>query len=451
METTANAPSPDFRKTLRSGRQRQGIAWGLFIIVVLTLLSVFSGGFFLYAALVVGILLLVAVGTASLSIMDVNVRRTVSNTEISLGETSDGWLTVENKKGFPAFWLFWQDHIDKGLDVEGAACHFKTIPSDQKHELKYKMHSTRRGLFRVGPAVVESSGPFGLVRRYYVGSHVDFITVLPRVVPIGKGLAQGQRPIHQVPRRRSIFEDPSRFLGMRDYRPGDSMRRIHWRATARSGKIQVKLFEPSVLTGVLLAVDMGLGSYPNSRAHPEKIDHLLEFVVTSAASLAQYVLAGDQQVGLVSNGTDAAAQYPEHWTGGSFHRLDQALEKTELHTQSHAYQPVEVSPAKGQWQDERILTALARLVPSSSVDLPNLLVTEIPRLPRSLVLMAVTPLLDAALAGALESLKRSGIETGVIWVRLPGDQNQPTVLPHNIPIYPVSIDEDLQQLGGQAL
>jgi uncharacterized protein (DUF58 family) len=449
------AKKPDLRKEIKRSQVKQASLWIGFIIVVLALLSVFTAGFFLYTAIVMGGLLVFAAAMAGVSVIGIEIRRNVSKTEMHLGETADALLVVDNKKGFPAFWLFWKDGIDTGLDVEGAACHFKTLGSNRKHELKYKLHSTRRGLFRVGPAVLESSGPFGLIRRFIVDPKVEFITVLPKVVPIGKGLAQGQRPIHQVPRRRSIFEDPSRFMGMREYRPGDSMRRIHWRATARSGKLQVKLFEPSVLTGVLLAVDMGLGSYPLTRAHKDKKDHidkLMELTVTAAASLGQYVLTGDQSVGLISNGTDAAELYPEDWTGGTFHRLDQALEQAGLHARTAPYQPVELAPAKGWWQQERLLTALARLTVSSSIELPDLLMTEIPRLPRQLVLMVVTPRLDAALTGTVESLKRSGIETGIIWTQLPEEEHyKPEALPQNVPVYIVRGDTDLEVLGGQTL
>jgi uncharacterized protein (DUF58 family) len=441
-----------FRKKIHKSHRFHTYGWGIFLVAVMALLSVYSGGFFLYSALVVTVLLLLAAAVASASLLGIDIHRSLSNGEITLGEAVDTWLVVHNQKSLPALWMFWKDHTDTGLDVEGAACHYGTLLPDRKHELKFRLHSTRRGLFRVGPAVLESSGPFGLVRRFLVDRSVDFITVLPRVVPIGKGLALGQRPIHQVPRRRSMFEDPSRFMGVRDYRPGDSMRRIHWRATARSGNIQVKLFEPSVLTGVLLAVDMGLASYPQTRTDPIKIDPLLEFTVTAAASLGEYVLAGDQQVGLISNGTDAADQYPEDWTGGSFRRLDQALEQTQLHRRDTAYQPVELPPAKGYWQHQRLLTALARLTTFASIDLPDMLMTELPRLPRALVLMVVTPVLDAALCSVLESLKRSGIETGVIWIRLPeAQQPLPEAFPHNIPVYPISGDADLEELGSRSL
>ena len=153
------AKTTDFKKSIRRSHHRQRYLWLGFLAVVILLLSVFHAGFFLYSALVVTGLLLAAMGMASTSLLGIKVRRSLANTEINLGEATDAWLTVENQKGLPALWTFWQDHIDTDLDVEGAACHYKTFPPNQKHELKYRLHSTRRGLFRVGPTVVETSGP----------------------------------------------------------------------------------------------------------------------------------------------------------------------------------------------------------------------------------------------------------------------------------------------------
>jgi hypothetical protein len=78
--------------------------------------------------------------------------------------------------------------------------------------------------------------------------------------------------------------------------------------------------------------------------------------------------------------------------------------------------------------------------------------TELPRLPRSLVLVVITPNLDQALNNTLGSLQRSGIETAVVWIRDPEEPFLPEAgITHNIPVYPVRGDEDLVQLGAISL
>lgn len=115
-------------------------------------------------------------------------------------------------------------------------------------------------------------------------------------------------------------------------------------------------------------------------------------------------------------------------------------------------QPVELPSGKGPGQLEQLHAALARLIYSENFSLPELLKTELPRLPRSLVIVVFTPVLNQSLDEALGSLQRSGIETAVVWIRDPDEQFLPKMnISHNIPVYQVRNDEDLIHLGGQTL
>jgi uncharacterized protein (DUF58 family) len=451
MEGSAPA-GDDPRKAVRKSRTRQHVFWSIVLGSLFLLLALYSGGFFLYPVAAVSLLLLFSMGLAAINLIGIRATRSLSDSRVKWGGTVEATLTVSNRKPLSAPWLFWEDYVDSKLDVEGPRSHSKSLGPNGEHDLTFRLHSTRRGFFRIGPTVVESSGPFGLMRRFLVGPKVDFITVLPRVVPVDRGLRLGQRPIHQVPRRRSVFEDPCRFMGVRDYQPGDSLRRIHWKATARSRRIQVKLFEPAVLTGALLAVEMNHAAYGDRQENSGKSAELLETAMTTAASLCEFVLTGDQRVGLISNGGDAAERYPDDWKGGIFRRSDQVLQETRITLKPETIRPVEVSPGKGAPQLERIHDALARLVFTDHVSLPELLQVELPRLPHSLVLMIVTPSLDRALDDTLGSLQRSGIETAVIWICDPEEQLLPeAAVSHRVPVYPVRGDSDIMRLGAQSL
>ena len=103
--------------------------------------------------------------------------------------------------------------------------------------------------------------------------------------------------------------------------------------------------------------------------------------------------------------------------------------------------------------------ALARLTPAPSIPLAELLTLEIPRLPRSLVMMIVTPDASPALGAALEGLRRSGIEAGVVWIRPRGEEDreedrddEPAAgLPEEVPVWAVRGDADLERLGSARL
>jgi uncharacterized protein (DUF58 family) len=435
---------------IESARRRQAFLWLGVLAVLAILLSLYSAGFFLYAAVVTATVLGIGAFLPAASLLGLEVRRSLGAETVEIGGTVESRIVLHNHKRLPALWVFWQDAIEPGLAADGVTCGFQTLTSEETLHSACVLHGVRRGLYRVGPAVIETSDPLGLVRRFRVDPEVRFVTVLPRSVAIGHGWPLGHRPIHEVPRRRSLFEDPSRFLGVRDYRAGDSLRRIHWRATARSGRLQVKLYEPAVLEGVLLAVEMGKAAFPEIPAAVEE-DPGVELAVTAAASIAEFVLAHGQEVGLISNGGDAADRYPSDWTGGSFRRLEDVVQETEARRRMPAYRPVEVEPGGGRWQLDRLRSALARLTLAPGLTLAELLVAEAPRLPRSHVVLVVTPDLGPGLGGALGTLRRSGFEVGVVWIQKGGVGPVAAGLLEDVPIYPVLEESDLEQLGVQAL
>jgi hypothetical protein len=308
--------------------------------------------------------------------------------------------------------------------------------------ISYKVRAARRGLYRIGPSFTEASDPMGLVRRFKMDRRPEFLTVTPKVCGLGSGWPLGHNAIHRTPRRRSLFEDPARFVGIRDYQPSDSIRRIHWRATARLGKLQVKTFEPAVLQGALLLVD----------GAPGADEELFELTVTTAASVADYVLFEGQKVGLLSNGGDAAERYPREWTGDTFRRIEDVVERAAARHEPSGYSPLEVRPGRGDWQRTRVLAALGRLVPAAGVTLAQLIEVEMPRIPRDLVAIVVTRAIDDELMLALDGLRRSGVELSLMWIRpreLEG-VNLPA-LPPSVPVHAIADELQLENLGAQSL
>src|SRR5207302_1065419 len=83
---------------------------------------------------------------------------------------------------------------------------------------------------------------------------------------------------------------------------GDPLNRVHWRATARTGQLHSKIHEPSTLSGATVLLDFHQAGY-HARGEPFRS----ELAVVAAVSLANAVYEMGQQVGLVTNGRDAAA------------------------------------------------------------------------------------------------------------------------------------------------
>lgn len=103
--------------------------------------------------------------------------------------------------------------------------------------------------------------------------------------------------------RRKVVEDPLRFSTVREYNPGDNPRFIHWKATARTGSLQSKVFDPSDTLSVTLAVDVRT----RARAY-EYVPEYLEYVISTAASVAVHALGERYMVGLAANGLGEGAR-----------------------------------------------------------------------------------------------------------------------------------------------
>jgi uncharacterized protein (DUF58 family) len=88
------------------------------------------------------------------------------------------------------------------------------------------------------------------------------------------------------------------LAGTRDYAAGDSPRHMHWKASARLGRLQVKTFDPSAVLDVLIALDVATVAQ-GSWAYD---DDLLEFGICAAASLSYAFLEARRPVGLLTNG-----------------------------------------------------------------------------------------------------------------------------------------------------
>lgn len=500
----------DVGRGVTKARRRQRLIWIGVAALVGLLLAVFSSGLFLYAVIVAAGTFGTAVLLANVGARRLRIERRLSRSSVEPGEQFEVTLTVENRHSLPAPWLLCRDRVEDGLEVDGGTAALKTLGSGEKATISYRLSAARRGLYRVGPSVTEASDPLGFVRRFLVDESPRFVTVYPRTVPLGDSWPLGHNLVHRTPRRRSLFEDPSRLIGVREYRTGDSRRRIHWRATARTEKLQVKVFQPAVLQGALLAVDAapdgaaGPGDGPGGRSEAPSDDRSdgasadrsdgrsgdrsedgagdrFELAVTAAASIAEYVLSEGQSVGLVSNGGDAAERYPRHWGGETFHRIEEAEEEAERRDEVSGYRPLTVPPGSGSWQRDRVRSALARLVPATGVSLAELLELELPRLPRSLVLIVVTGRLDEELTRVLDSLGRSGFEIALVWIRpairpAPGRPGagaagktaaevaasrvangaaSPTLrlppLPEGIPVHAIADEQELENLGAHAL
>jgi uncharacterized protein (DUF58 family) len=272
-----------------------------------------------------------------------------------------------------------------------------------KKTIYYQLQCNRRGYYQIGPLVLETGDVFGLHRRYRVASEPHFLLVLPEVHPLEGFDIASRRPIGEVKMSYRLFEDPTRVVGVRPFQWGDPLNRINWRATARTGVLHSKVYEPSTVAGITLLVDFHTASF-EARHEPYRS----ELAVTAAASLANAVFQMGQQVGVVTNGRDAADRIRQEGWDFDIRTRDAAQRAASMVDASDRLRPQVVDTRRGPEQLMRILETLARVELTDGLSVAQLVNETSARLPRDATVVAILTSVTEETAVALGTLRRRG-------------------------------------------
>ncbi|MFO0913077.1 MAG: DUF58 domain-containing protein [Pirellulales bacterium] len=326
-------------------------------------------------------------------------------------------VEVTNRGRWRVLWTLLEDLLPRkalaftppSLEVVGERLKLASLGAGETMRLLYQLTPRRRGYYQLGPLVAETGDVFGLHRRYRILSQPSFLTVYPDVEPLlGYDIAS-PKPIGEIRMAHRLFEDPTRQAGVRAYQPGDPLRKIHWRATARTGSLQSKIYEPSSVAGATVVLDFHEQSYP-ARDEPVRS----ELAVTTAVSLAYALYEMGQQVGLITNGRDAAERVREEGWDSDLRTRQAALAAAQPSEVSDRLQPRVIPTGRGPQQPLRIRDLLARLEKTDGLDLPELLRECSGRLPRDATVIAIVNRVRPADAWSLIQLRRQGFSVAAI-------------------------------------
>ncbi len=179
------------------------------------------------------------------------------------------------------------DALPPGLPVADRSPSLPIAPShDEPVRTQYRFRPLKRGRFRWSGLLVEGTDVLGLVTRSreYPTATTEMV-VLPRAIPCaielpvagGWGVSEAESG-----QTRGAGIEPR---GVREYRPGDPLRLVHWRSTARTGRVVVKEFEAGSQATVALLIDRKKGHDVGKGA-----DTSLELMVGHAAFLVETLL-----------------------------------------------------------------------------------------------------------------------------------------------------------------
>lgn len=271
----------------------------------------------------------------------------------------------------------------------------------QRSYIAYTMLN-RRGSFQLGPTLLVSGDPFGLFRfRQKQESNVTLV-VLPYYVnlmhfPSPAGVFPGGRAI-----QRRANEITPQAAGVREYAPGDSLRRIHWPTSARKDRLMTKEFEQDPQADVWIFLDaygpLHFKQEEEIMANP-KVDQLwmwqrqvevrlppdsFEYAVSAAGSIANYYIREGRTVGFASS-SDVLTVLP---------------------------------PERGERQLTKMLETLTFLKSNGTLPLPGLVESQSPNLPRASTVVLVTSLSDDTLEVAVDYLIMRNLRPVLVFINI---------------------------------
>jgi uncharacterized protein (DUF58 family) len=302
------------------------------------------------------------------------------------GESYPVKVEIENRKFLPLTWLRIQDPWPKAVgptDEEilapshnqdlGFLTHVFSLRWFERTQRTYPLLFRKRGAYTVGPAQLESGDLFGIYSKEEKSGSTDRLIVFPALAPLDELDLPPDNPFGDQRSRRRLFEDPSRPMGVREYQPEDSFRRMHWPATARTGQLQVRVFQPTSAKVMVLCLNVSTYHRYWEGVYPA----LLERLLSVAATLLTRGVESGYRVGMISNGCLANSD-----------------------------QPFRIPPGRSAQQLAHLLQALAGVTPVITAPFERFLMKEASQLTYGASLLVLTAVHTPGLSETLVRLKR---------------------------------------------
>jgi uncharacterized protein (DUF58 family) len=349
----------------------------LFIVAVSTGVELLS-----YLSYLVLFVFIAMSALSRLTLEGLSVKRTLGQSYAHLGDTIELAYELTNDHALGKLWL---EVFEKSNWPEPLPGRVLSIGGRKTRKWKVLAKAQRRGRFRLGPIVLRSGDPFGLFATEARIPSEALLLVYPRVVQLPFWTLPGSLLEGNVLTGQRSLQSTSMVMGIREYRPGDAMNRIHWPSSVRHRRLHVKEFELDRTADLWIYLDLD-GRWH----HGDGEDSTEERAVTVAASVVRKALDGHRNVGLVTNGSRAEVLHPD----------------------------------RGTKQFGKLMQYLAEVHASGTRTLQETLVETLPRLRRGASCLLITPSLDRAWVRPASTLRETAIATQAVIVSPPFDLDE---------------------------
>jgi uncharacterized protein (DUF58 family) len=363
----------------------------------------------------------------------VEYERRLGATRAVAGDTVPLDVTIWNRKPLPLPWIAAEDLVTDGIGVRErpmmehdderlgrrVLANAWALAWYERVVRHFHLEARRRGLYEFGPVRLRVHDILG---RDAAGGEVaadEMLLVGPRTVPV-RHRGRDAAPIGERRARNSLHADPALYGGVRPFQPGDPLRRIHWRATARLGSTVSRRYEPARGREVVIAIDVQTIAGPHWEMTYD--DEAFEGLCVAAVSLARQLLAEGASCGI------AAASFT-----GTIQRL--------------AYLP----PQASHGQLARVSELLARIGPISSGPYAGLLTWLTRRVPPGSVVLTLSARDPRSYLPAMQRLARSGYRVEHVALGEDASRHAANVRRAGLPVSAATLDPDWEHADALVL
>ena len=385
-------------------------AWIVLAIILTVAGIVLNNAFLTSVAIIILIISGITWVWAALIFFGVGYERRFSEIRAFRGETVRLTLTVQNRKFLPITWLNIRDSFPAALPVSGRdlpvspatnQADFSTfwMPGPfQRITRNFDIECVERGFFRYGPTDMKSGDGFGFFSRSRALDNEERLIIYPTLYTVAELGLPTKNPFGETRAQGTLFEDPMRTIGVREWQSFDMPRRIHWKATARQQTLLSRVYEPSEEQEIQIFLNVAT----MERHWHGYIPELQERNISVAGSLAALAAELRLPVGLIANG---------------------ALPGSD--------QPIRLLPGRNPDQLMHILELLAAVTPFSTGPMEQMLAHEAPRMPWAATLVVVTAIAHDPLLATLLDLSAAGRQLVLFTLA----EEPPTRIMEKIPVY----------------
>ena len=307
----------------------------------------------LWFGLFLFLLPLVAMLIVARSRLRLTCERRVTPQEAIVGERLTGELIITKSGQLPTGLLHFEDDVPRGL---GRPPRFTVhrFAGEWRREITYPMAGLRRGRFHTGPLTVRATDPFQLVKLDRRFSATSEVQITPRIVPLPmmRTVSGAGSTGDALPQKAGVIGADDVLV--REYHPGDDVRRIHWRTTARRGELFVRREEQAWDPTATVILDSRSVAHAGTGRSSS-----FEWAVSAAASIALHFVDAGFRVDLFDAG--GAMVTGERMTQATVSRQQIIDQMTDVTTSPRASLARTVEHAAISQRGQLMVTVLGRL------------------------------------------------------------------------------------------